>query len=203
MSNKLNVPQNLTLFLSESDIINFNHPHVKALANALKETSTGEYELVKNCFEYVRDSIRHSGDFPDNSIQTAVSASDVLTFKTGWCYAKSHLLAALLRANQIPIGFCYQRLSCSEYQPDIFCLHGLNAVYLTDFGWYRLDPRGNKTSVNAQFKPPVEQLAFALAEGEQNIQEIYAEPMPIVINALKSHQTYDEMVQNLPDLSIE
>jgi transglutaminase-like putative cysteine protease len=35
-----------------------------------------------------------------------------------------------------------------------FCLHGLNAVYLEDFGWYRIDARGNKTGVAAQFTPP-------------------------------------------------
>jgi len=32
-------------------------------------------------------------------------ASDVLIYGTGYCYAKSHLLAALLRANAIPAGF--------------------------------------------------------------------------------------------------
>lgn len=33
---------------------------------------------------------------------------------SGICYAKSHLLAALLRANKIPAGFCYPRLSAYE-----------------------------------------------------------------------------------------
>jgi len=36
------------------------------------------------------------------------SASEVLREGTGICFAKSHLLAALLRAVGIPAGLCYQ-----------------------------------------------------------------------------------------------
>ena len=200
MQNELNQPQKLLPFLVESKIINFKHPNIHALAKALAKEASSETDIVRSCFEYVRDEIHHSGDFPDNSITTKVLASDVLKYKTGWCYAKSHLLAALLRANQIPTGFCYQRLSCSEYQADIFCLHGLNAVYLQEFGWYRLDPRGNKAGVNAQFRPPVEQLAFALAEGEQDIDGIFPEPLEVVIKALQTYQNYEEMIHNFPDI---
>ena len=39
---------------------------------------------------------------------------------------------------------------------------GLNAVYLPDHGWYRVDPRGNKDGVDAQFDPPQEKLAWAI-----------------------------------------
>ena len=27
---------------------------------------------------------------------------------------------------------------------DIYCLHGLNAIYLKEFGWYKVDARGNR-----------------------------------------------------------
>jgi len=70
-----------------------------------------------------------------------LKASEVLENKTGFCYAKSHLLAAFLRANRIPSGLCYQRLSVYENGPP-FCLHGLNAVFLPGIGWYRIDARG-------------------------------------------------------------
>jgi len=67
----------------------------------------------------------------------------VLKYKTGYCYAKSHLLAALLRANNIPAGLCYQRLTIeNDMLP--YCLPALNAVYLPKYGWYRIDARGNK-----------------------------------------------------------
>jgi hypothetical protein len=39
-------------------------------------------------------------------------------------------------------------------------LHGLNAVYLMDYGWYRVDPRGIRTDISAQFEPPRERLPF-------------------------------------------
>lgn len=42
------------------------------------------------------------------------SASDVLQHRSGICYAKSNLLAALLRKEGIPTRFCYQRLILFE-----------------------------------------------------------------------------------------
>jgi len=184
-------------YLLETEIIDFSKPIVKLLAKDLAKACHTEVELAKRCFEYVRDEIRHSGDYKENI--TTCKASEVLEHRTGWCYAKSHLLAALLRANGIAAGFCYQRLSCSEYKKDIFCLHGLNSVYLKDIGWYKLDPRGNKEDVNAQFDPPYEQLAFELGENEFDLDEIYAQPLDVVIQALQTHSTYEEMINNFPD----
>ncbi len=127
-------------------------------------------------------------------------ASDVLLHGTGFCYAKSHLLAALIRANGIPAGLCYQRLTISYDQPP-FCIHGLNAVYLEAHGWYRVDPRGNKPGVDAAFCPPKEQLAFPIiTEGEADLSEIWAEPMPLIVNTLQTYSTFDAVADNLPDI---
>ncbi|MBI2949982.1 MAG: hypothetical protein HYY23_20300 [Verrucomicrobia bacterium] len=43
--------------------------------------------------------------------------------RAGFCYAKSHLLAALLRARGIPAALCYQRLAF-DAAGSAFCLHG-------------------------------------------------------------------------------
>ena len=103
-------------------------------------------------------------------------------------------------ANEIPAGLCYQRLS-SDDEGGSFCLHGLTAVLLGDRGWYRVDPRGNKEGVDAQFTPPVEQLAFAVQHaGEADLPEIWAEPLPVVVAALRSHDTYDALAHALPDV---
>jgi transglutaminase-like putative cysteine protease len=119
---------------------------------------------------------------------------------SGYCYAKSHLLAALLRANGLPAGFCYQRLSLDAGGAQ-YCLHGLNAVWLPAVGWYRIDPRGNRGDVNAQFTPPVEQLAFSPnSAGEADLPEIWADPLPVVVNALRAHLTTDMLSRNLPDV---
>ncbi|MEL7409794.1 MAG: transglutaminase domain-containing protein, partial [Cyanobacteria bacterium J06558_2] len=116
---------------------------------------------------------------------------------------KSHLLTALLRANQIPTGFCYQRLSIDD-QGAPYSLHGFNAVYLPQVGWYRVDPRGNKERVDAQFSPPQEQLAFKVQFPEEaNFEGILSEPLQVVVKALEAQDTWDDMLHNLPDLSLE
>lgn len=188
---------NLDIFLKESEIINFSNQNIQKLAFELSKDCKSDVEIAKNCFLYVRDQINHSGDFKDTI--TTYKASDVLRYQTGWCYAKSHLLAALLRANGIPTGFCYQRLSCGEYKEDIYCLHGLNAIYLKEYGWYRVDARGNKKGVDAQFHPPYEQLAFDLVENEFDLPDIYDKPLDVVIECLMKNKTYDEMINNFPD----
>jgi transglutaminase-like putative cysteine protease len=74
----------------------------------------------------VRDQICHGLDFKLNPI--SCKASEVLKHGTGYCYAKSHLLAVLLRANKIPAGLCYLGLSFNGNGAPL-CLHGLNAAY--------------------------------------------------------------------------
>ena len=189
----------LTLFLQETQLVNFSDPTVKKLADFLAKGTNSDEECAKNCFLYVRDEINHSGDIVDDTT-TTYRASDVLKYKTGWCYAKSILLAALLRANDIPTGFCYQRLSCSEYVKDVYCLHGLNAIYLKKHGWYRVDARGNKEGVNATFSPPHEQLAFELEENEHDLNEILQNPLPEVVHALTTFTSYEKMIHNFPDI---
>jgi hypothetical protein len=122
----------------------------------------------------------------------------VLIHGTGYCYAKSHLLAALLRANRIPAGLCYQRLTITDRPP--YCLHGLNAVYLKRHGWYRIDARGNKAGVNADFCPPREVLAFPVVDaGERDFPEIWHEPLPSIIKVLTIYATVELVAENLPD----
>ncbi|RLC29632.1 MAG: Cro/Cl family transcriptional regulator [Deltaproteobacteria bacterium] len=187
-------------YLKETHIINWSHPGIRTLAATLAEGCTSPAETAKKCFEWVRDNIYHSWDFKQNPV--TYIASDVLKHATGYCYAKSHLLCALLRANQIPAGFCYQRLSIEDTGPP-YCLHGLNAVFLDDYGWYRIDARGNKPDVNAQFSPPLEQLAFS-ATGKQaaDFYEIWPDPLDIVITVLEKSHTYRDVYDNLPDIEI-
>lgn len=187
-------------YLEHSEFININSPEIKVLANQLKGSLIKDTDIAKACFEYVRDSIKHTWDFKVDVI--TCKASDVLNHKTGYCYAKSHLLAALLRANGIPTGLCYQRLSLTGNGAP-YCLHGLNAIYLKDFGWYRIDPRGNKEGIDAQFTPPIEQLAFPTeSRFEADIQGIWPEPLPMVVKALLEYQTCMAVYENLPDIEV-
>lgn len=188
-------------YLESTEYIDWKKPALLAQAKILAEGSSAPEETARKCFEFVRDEIKHSWDYKLNPV--TYKASDVLNHGTGYCYAKSHLLAALLRANNIPAGLCYQRLTITNIPPFSFSLHGLNAVYLESFGWYRIDARGNKPGVSAEFCPPLERLAFPIAtQGEADLPEIWAEPLPVVIQVLKQYKTVQDVANNLPDVEL-
>jgi transglutaminase-like putative cysteine protease len=190
----------MEMYLEATEYIDWQQPDVLKKAQNLAYGLLTDEEVAKACFEFVRDEIKHSWDYQMNPV--TCKASDVLFHGTGYCYAKSHLLAALLRANKIPAGLCYQRLTISNDEPP-FCLHGLNAVYLKQHGWYRIDPRGNKEGVDAQFIPPLEQLAFPiLSEGEADLPEIWSEPLTAVVGVLKRYSDFLDVANNLPDIAL-
>lgn len=183
-------------YLESSEFIDWKTPGVLEQAKQLAAGLSDEQMIARKCFEFVRDEVEHSWDYQLNPV--TCKASDALKYRTGYCYAKSHLLAALLRANGIPAGLCYQRLTITDQPP--FCVHGLNAVYLNGFGWYRVDARGNKEGVNAEFCPPEERLAFHLAHpGEADLPGIWSEPWRMVVDVLQNSKDYQEVADNLPD----
>ena len=189
-------------FLAASEFIDFDHPAVSRQARELAAGGTETLALSRRCFEFVRDEIRHSADYRLNPV--TCKASDVLLHGTGFCYAKSHLLAALLRFHGIACGLCYQRLTVADDGGgDAHCLHGLNAVKLPEIGWYRVDARGNKAGVCSDFCPPVEALAFAIrTPRERDLPEVWCEPLPSVVAVLQSCRSYDEVLRNLPDIEL-
>jgi len=185
-------------YLESSDILNFNY-QVAELAHSITASSKDEVDFVKNAFEFVRDKISHSADIEGKTV--TCTASEVLMAKEGICYAKSHLLAAILRANSVPTGFCYQILVLNDETAPHHILHGLNAVYIDKINkWIRLDARGNKPGVDAQFSLEQEQLAFRVRteKGEKDIPIIFAEPDKNVVHALRSNQTIEALWSNLP-----
>lgn len=185
-------------YLQTSPIIDWQHPLVLATAEKLACLSRTRFGTARNCFEFVRDEIRHSGDFQLNPV--TCRASDVLETGTGFSFAKSHLLAALLRANGIPAGFSYQRLLLDEASGR-YCLHGFNTIHLDAYGWMRIDARGNKPGITAEFIPPQERLAYTpMAEGECDLPGNYAEPLPEVVALLQSCASFVEVEQKLPDV---
>jgi len=185
----------LSPYLAVTDVIDWDQPEITALASELREEEI--QETAKACFEWVRDAVDHSGDL--GLAGNSCTASEVLRSKNGWCFAKSHLLAALLRANGIAAGFCYQRLRMDGGGQ--FTLHGLNAIYLPRHGWYRVDARGNKSGVDARFTPPVEQLAWPVEnDGERDFLEIFTDPLEDVRSWLMSNASHAQAVSTLPDL---
>lgn len=186
-------------FLRATEIIDYEHASVRALAAELAR-DTAPPLLAARCFHWVRDNIRHSLDHHDDRV--TISASDVIRHGTGLCYAKSHLLAALLRANSIPCGLVYQRLALDD-SGAAFGLHGLNAVWLPEGEWYRVDPRGNREGIKTSFEPPIEHLAFATSlPGEMLFDEIFSDPLPVVLASMSRYQSVIELCRKLPDWAV-
>ncbi len=189
-------------YLEASDILDFDNKNLHGVADtavAIAGRSHGTIDFIKNAYEYVRDAIPHSGDIQGKTV--TCRASDVLRAREGICFAKSHLLAAILRSKRIPAGFCYQRLLLNDDEPEHFILHGLTAVHVDELDrWVRLDARGNKPGVDAQFSLDQEKLAFPVREekGEEDIPVVFAKPDANVIAALTDNRTLESLWANLP-----
>ena len=115
-------------YLEKSEYVDYDDPGVKSVAERLKAGSKDELSLIKNTYDFVRDEIKHSWDAQDSRV--TVSASDTLREGVGICWAKANLLAALLRANGIPAGFSYQRLTRGDTTDSGFCIHAMNTVFV-------------------------------------------------------------------------
>lgn len=146
-------------YLKETDCIDFSNPVVQEKVLELKQTTVSDLDYIKQAYEFVRDEIPHSWDIKVQIVSR--KASEVLINRTGICWTKSCLLAALLRANDIPAGISYQYLTRADDASDGYIIHALNTVYIDSLEkWIRLDARGNKPGVNAQFSLEEEILAF-------------------------------------------
>jgi transglutaminase-like putative cysteine protease len=181
---------NLTDYLQCTAVIDWQTPAVIEQTQAVTASLTQDIAKAKALFEWVRDTIPHSSDIGADVV--TCTASEVLTHRTGLCYAKSHLLAAMLRCAGIPAGFCYQGLA----------LHGLNGLYIASLArWIRVDARGNTGAIDAQFSLTTEQLAFPVdpQQGEWLYETIYTAPVPAVINVLQGFTSLRALWPYLPE----
>ena len=186
-------------YLKEDNVINYGDKNINQLAETLYQESDGDIEYIKRAYEFVRDNISHSADI--NADTLLCSASEVLEAGHGICFAKSHLLAALLRCKSIPTGFCYQKLILDDETAPVLIYHGLNGVYIKEYEkWVRLDARGNKEGVNAQFSLEEEKLAFPVRaeKGEEDGFIIYPNPDKKVVERLRKYKTRTELWDDLP-----
>lgn len=183
------VPQ-LSAYVAADDVIDHEHPRVRAVVKRLAVDHPDAYSYAEAAFAFVRDTIPHSQDTDDPRVTWR--ASDVLERRTGICYAKCHALAALLRARSIPTALCYQGFEA---------LHGLVAVRLPGgAGWVRQDPRGGGPGAAARFRADREQVAFTVRPefNEVDYPVLYAEPHPVVLDALKAARDRRHLDGTLP-----
>ncbi|ORX86431.1 hypothetical protein BCR32DRAFT_324964 [Anaeromyces robustus] len=188
-------------YLSVSKYINWNNESIISKALEFKNKNVDEISLIKAIYEYVRDEIKHSWDVQDKRITK--SATEVLEQGVGICWGKVNLLAALLRACGILVGICYQRLTLGDTPETGFCIHALNAIYIKSLDkWIRVDARGNKEGVNAQFDLENEKLAFLVRKdiGEVDYRIVYANPLDKLMRVLEENTDMIHVyLNNLPD----
>ncbi|WP_328971832.1 transglutaminase-like domain-containing protein [Streptomyces sp. NBC_00239] len=200
----------VSAYLAADDAIDHGHPLVRRTAAALRAAVTPDPAggadgggsacarvYAEAAFDFVRDTIPHSADAGDPRVTWR--ASDVLALRTGICYAKSHALAALLRAEGIPTALCYQRLADDDGTNPV--VHGLVAVLLPGRGaWARQDPRGNRPGVDARFALDREQLAFPVRPelGEVDYPVLHAAPHPAPLAALRQSPDRPALWKALP-----
>ncbi|MBQ2882530.1 MAG: transglutaminase domain-containing protein [Alphaproteobacteria bacterium] len=190
---------NMDEYLKKDDVVNYENVNIIQLVDSLWSNADSDVEYIKKAYEFVRDNISHSADINEDML--TCSASEVLAEGHGICFAKSHLLAALLRCKSIPTGFCYQKLILDDETAPILIYHGLNGVYIKEYKmWIRLDARGNKEGVNAQFSLESEQLAFPIRaeKGEEDGFVIYPDPDIKILQKFKNNKTRTGLWDDLP-----
>lgn len=190
--------QNLEDYLEATSYVNYEDEAISQKSEVLYNASKNKLDFLKRAFEFVRDSIDHSGDIKSSRITR--TAAEVLQYQEGICYAKSMLLAALLRKQGIPTGFCYQRLTIGDTPDRGYCIHCLNGVYLEEQDiWVRIDARGNTFGKDAQFyieKPECEQIAFPIQPqyDEVDYPIIYVAPLGCTTDVLENSTKCMEML---------
>ncbi|MBC9786185.1 transglutaminase domain-containing protein [Heliobacterium chlorum] len=189
----------LDAYRKSSDIIDYQVAAIRERAVRITEGIQDDLEIIRTVYHFVRDEIAHSVDIQGTVV--TCKASEALEHRQGICYAKAHLLAALLRSLGIPTGFCYQKLVLDDEDKPWLVLHGLNAVYIESLKkWIRLDARGNKAGVTAEFSTVEEKLAFEVRTelGEQEDLMIYVRPSTNAVHALTHSKTVEELLAHLP-----
>ncbi|WP_296796842.1 transglutaminase family protein [uncultured Methanobrevibacter sp.] len=176
-------------YLMETPSIDYKNSGIQKKVQELRDESENQLDYIKQCFIFVKDEIPHSWDIETNIVSR--TASDVLKNKTGICWTKSCLLAALLRADGIPSGISYQLLTRADDASEGYIIHALNTVYIKDLDkWIRLDARGNKENVNAQFSLDEECLAYSIRSelGEIDYHDNHSDLDERLINILNESE---------------
>lgn len=185
-------------FLQENEYVDYNSEIIQKKIAELFSTDMNETEKAKIAYEFVRDEIPHS--FDCNADIITAKASDVLKYKTGICHAKANLLAALLRSQGIPTGFCFQHITLLNDDSLGYCVHAYNAVFIEN-KWIKLDARGNKQGINAQFSTNKPILAFPNRKeyDEYFWKGIYASPHMPIMEMLGKAKCLQDIMDNIPD----
>ena len=84
-------------YLKETPSIDYVNSLIRDKVRELMDQSEDDLDYIKRSYIFVRNEIPHSEDIETNIVLK--TSNDVLKNKTGICWIKSLLLAALLRAD--------------------------------------------------------------------------------------------------------
>ena len=187
-------------YLEDTIVVDWQTPAVCQKAGEIARPIGGDEEgTVRALFEWVRDEIAHSFEIETDVV--TCNASQVLREGTGLCFAKSHLLAALLRARGIPAGFGYQRLRREEPAQG-FALHGFALAYLAERErWVVLDALGRGGDAQTVFRIDPPSLAHTpdAERGESTWPLVFARPARSVVDVLSYAPSLARIRDHLPD----
>ena len=131
--------------LAATDVIDSAHPLVRATAERVADGATGT-EAAELLFTFTRDDVRYDMA-PVLTARSDWAASSTIERGYGFCQQKAVVLAALLRAADIPAGVAAEDLLDHKIPPayvdfigsQVLPYHGYTIAYL-DGAWRRLDP---------------------------------------------------------------
>lgn len=185
-------------FLADTKYIDYS---TATIYKTIKELFSADMQIIEKAeiaYSFVRDKISHS--FDSGAAVITAKASDVLKYKTGICHAKANLLAALLRSQGIPAGFCFEHITLADDGSLGCCVHAFNAVYLAG-RWIKLDARGNKEGIKAEFSLEAPVLAYPPRKqfNEYFFPGIYANPQKETMDMLENARCLREVEERLPE----
>ena len=185
-------------FLAATKYVDYNDEAIQQKAKELFFDCMSDVEKAEIAYKFVRDNIIHSFDCGAEVI--TARASEVLKAGTGICHAKANLLAALLRSQGIPAGFCFEHITLADDESLGYCVHAYNAVWL-DGRWIRLDARGSTNGTNAQFSLGEPVLAYPPREqyDEYFFNGIYSRPHQESMDMLEKAESLQDIIDNIPE----
>ena len=149
-------------FLQATEVIDCNHPQIKALASQTTRGAQDVHEQARRLFYLVRDTIPYNLYVPF-FLPEHYRASAILHRGSGYCVQKAVLLVALARAAGIPSRLVFADIRnylISErvaelMETNLFIFHGYVEWQLGD-RWVRVTPSFDKEVSREHGYPLVE-----------------------------------------------
>jgi transglutaminase-like putative cysteine protease len=149
-------------FLQATEVIDCDHPQIKALASQTIQGARDVHEQARRLFYLVRDTIPYSLYVPF-FLPEHYRASATLQRGSGYCVQKAVLLVALARAAGIPARLVFADIRnyliservAEQMETNLFIFHGY-VEWLLGERWVRVTPSFDKEVSREHGYPLVE-----------------------------------------------